>query len=267
MSDSAPTWLITARVLTGTHEVSGAGDNPTILSWGSAIARKFPEMASYTREYTHDSIAWCGYFLGYCFAVNGIRPPFGPADTDRFMWAAAWANWGTRVSQPQLGDVLVLNHHVTLYNGRDGDYYLGLGGNQSDSVNVQRYHPTNVLTIRRPPAPERLPDAPTIPEKPKMPTPDYSATLATLAESVLALAKQVEEIKQAKPPSAFSQVVTNSPFLGIAGLVLQVLLTVNDVMGPVGAGGTATANTTTAGLLGVIAAGILNWFKPKEPAK
>lgn len=82
MTDTAPPWLATMREITGTKAL---GDNPVILSWPNKIGELFPEMASYCREYTHDSIAWCGLTVGYCMALNGIRPVFGATDTDRFL--------------------------------------------------------------------------------------------------------------------------------------------------------------------------------------
>ena len=57
-----------------------------------------------------------------------------------FFWAEAWKQFGTQVGQPQLGHVLVFKHHVTLYEGEDGDfYYLCRGGNQSDRVRLSHF--------------------------------------------------------------------------------------------------------------------------------
>src|SRR4029077_4762006 len=91
----APPWPKTASVLKGTLETPGPGDNPVIMEWADVIARTFPEMAAYTHEFTHDSIPWGGPTIAYCMAANGIRPPFGGTDTERFLWANAWSKWGT----------------------------------------------------------------------------------------------------------------------------------------------------------------------------
>ncbi len=140
------------RAITGTLEVEGSADNPVILAWRDEIARRFPDTASYCAEYTHDSIPWCGLTVAYCMAHNGIRPVFGPDDTDKFLWAQAWKQFGTKVDRPQLGDVLVFARHVTLYDGEDGDSYLCRGGNQSDSVNVTHFRKSGCEAILRPPA-------------------------------------------------------------------------------------------------------------------
>jgi uncharacterized protein (TIGR02594 family) len=153
MTDKVPSWLKTMRDITGTLEAPGSADNPVILAWRDEIASRFPDMASYCAEYTHDSIAWCGLTVAYCMAHNGIRPIFGPADTDKFLFAQAWTQFGAAVDDPQLGDVLVFAHHVTLYDGEDGNFYLGRGGNQSDGVRVSHYAKVDCEAARRPPLP------------------------------------------------------------------------------------------------------------------
>ncbi len=142
MTDAAPPWLITARILTGTDEAPGSLDNPTIMGWKNVIARQFPEMASYVQGYEHDSIPWCGYFAAYCLASNGVRPPFGASDTQRFLWAASYSGWGTKLDTPRLGCVCVFTRngggHVGFYESDVGDYIFVTGGNQSDTVSTTR---------------------------------------------------------------------------------------------------------------------------------
>jgi uncharacterized protein (TIGR02594 family) len=154
--DGVPPWLLTMQGITGTHEVSGSGDNPVILSWATAIGKKFPDMAAYCARYNHDSILWCGLTVAYCMAMAGIRPQFGPTDTDKFLWADSWRQFGTAVDTPQPGDVLVFQwsnggHHVTLYDHEtDGDQYACRGGNQANMVNVTMFPMSACTAIRRP---------------------------------------------------------------------------------------------------------------------
>lgn len=110
------------RDITGTLEAPGSADNPVILAWADEIAEKFPEMKLYCAQYQHDATPWCGLTVGYVMAHNGIKPIFGPSDTDKFLWARAWSQFGTRADTPQLGDVLVFPGHVSMYDGSDGDY-------------------------------------------------------------------------------------------------------------------------------------------------
>lgn len=142
-----PRQIEIARSLIGTHE----GDNPVITGFARKIGELYPEMKSYAASYTSDGIAWCGVFVAYCMAMSGIRPVFGPADTDKWMWAQSWKQFGTATASPQIGDVLVLARHVTMYAGARDGRYIGLGGNQSDSVKESLYSPDSVEAIRRPP--------------------------------------------------------------------------------------------------------------------
>jgi hypothetical protein len=150
---AVPDQLATMRAITGTVEASGSTDNPVILGWAAEIGRRFPDLASYCANYTHDAIAWCGLTVGYCMAMAGIRPVFGTGDTARFLYAEAWEQFGSPVmsGNVQPGDVLVFSHHVTLCDGEDGDFYLGRGGNQHDQVKVSRYAKSAAIAVRRPP--------------------------------------------------------------------------------------------------------------------
>lgn len=143
-----PRQIEIARSLIGTHE----GDNPVITGFARKIGELYPEMKSYAAGYTSDGIAWCGVFVAYCMAMSGIRPVFGPTDTDKWMWAQSWKQFGTATTSPQIGDVLVLARHVTMYAGTRDGRYIGLGGNQSDSVKESLYSPDSVDAIRRPSA-------------------------------------------------------------------------------------------------------------------
>jgi uncharacterized protein (TIGR02594 family) len=164
MPDSIPVWLATMREITGTLEEDGSADNPVILSWADEIARRFPEMRSYCAQYNHDSIPWCGLTVAYCMAHCGIRPVFGATDTDKFLWARAWSQFGTSVSHPQAGDVIVFQGHVSLFESEEGESYICRGGNQSDSVKLSHYLKSGVVSIRRPDATAvAQPDRPAVP--------------------------------------------------------------------------------------------------------
>lgn len=150
MADTVPPWLATMRLITGTEEYAGGADNPIILGWRNEIADRYPEMAEYCKNYTHDSVPWCGLTVAYVMAHNGIRPVFGPADTDKFLWAQAWKQFGSGVTAPQLGDVIVFQSHVTLFERQEGDRFICRGGNQSDSVKETSFPAASCEAIRRP---------------------------------------------------------------------------------------------------------------------
>lgn len=149
------------RSILGTDEYAGGADNPTIIGWREAIAQRFPEMATYCANYTHDSIPWCGLTVAYCMAACGIRPVFGDRDVTRFLWAAAWKDFGFNVPVDALqpGDVVVFDHHVALFDrwaDSSRTTMIVVGGNQSDSVTEGRYSRGALLAARRAPAAQAI---------------------------------------------------------------------------------------------------------------
>jgi uncharacterized protein (TIGR02594 family) len=153
MSDDTPQWLGIMRTITGMTETPGEADNPKILAMRDEIARIFPDMASYCAQYTGDEIPWCGLATAYCMALSGIRPPFGPTDTDKFLWAQSWASDPDyeEIGQPRPGCVVVLQRtgggHVTFYERTEGRNYVCRGGNQSDSINTQSFPISSVIKL------------------------------------------------------------------------------------------------------------------------
>lgn len=152
-ASATPEWLTVMRSMTGLTETPGDADNPKILAMRDTIALAYPEMATYCAEYTHDSIAWCGLAAAYAMTMAGIRPVYGPTDTDRFLWAQAWdgSDFGTELDSPVLGCVVVLSRdgggHVTFYESTSGSNYMCRGGNQSDSVNLSAQSISKVIAL------------------------------------------------------------------------------------------------------------------------
>jgi len=79
---------------------------------------------------------WSGLFMAFIFAQIGVEPPAN------FLAPKAWANFGTALSEPAMGCIVVLGPetrdtpHVGIYLGEDASYYFLLGGNQNDTVCV-----------------------------------------------------------------------------------------------------------------------------------
>src|SRR3954462_9898058 len=90
--EDGPKMLIEALKLFGTLEGPGAKDNPTILAWASEIGL--------AKTYSHDSIPWCGLFIGVVARRAGKDIPDSP------LWALSWADFGKPAGAPMLGDVL-----------------------------------------------------------------------------------------------------------------------------------------------------------------
>jgi uncharacterized protein (TIGR02594 family) len=161
-----PGWLLEARAMTGTAEASGSANNPRILAMADTIAAAYPDMAAYCATYTADSTAWCGLFAGYCVTTAGIRPPWGPTDTDRFLWAQSFddPSFATIIEQPRLGCIVVMTRdgggHVSFYESDAGSNIKCRGGNQSDTVNVASYAKSTVIAYVWPKAAGAPPPAP-----------------------------------------------------------------------------------------------------------
>lgn len=94
---------------------------------------------------------WCAVALSAWLRWAGCEPV---AHT----MARAFLTYGTRVDQPQVGDLVVLwrdsleseKGHVGLFVGFSGDAVQVLGGNQSDAVTVAPYPRDRILGFRRP---------------------------------------------------------------------------------------------------------------------
>jgi uncharacterized protein (TIGR02594 family) len=165
-----PKWLLVMRAITGLTETPGSADNPKILAMRDYIARTFPKQADYCAEYHHDDTPWCGLCADFCMAVCGISGPFGPTDTDRWMWALAWdteSEWGQHLSRPVEGCVVIMERegggHVTFFEYEKNGRYYCRGGNQSDMVNLSDYDPDTVVALVWPRAAGEAPGPDDIP--------------------------------------------------------------------------------------------------------
>lgn len=104
-------------------------------------------------------LPWCGDFVQTCIAVTlpGEPVPGNP------YWARNWANFGVEIA-PTFGAVIVFARgnagHVAFLVGEtlDGDNWIILGGNQSNSISVTAKSKKDTLATRWP----RFADKPTI---------------------------------------------------------------------------------------------------------
>lgn len=96
--------------------------------------------------------AWCAAFVDAVLHSTGRGGGTGKLD------ARSYLNWGKPVSQPQVGDIVVLSRgdpngwqgHVGFYAGMTADGKVRLlGGNQSNSVSIADYDASKVLGYRR----------------------------------------------------------------------------------------------------------------------
>lgn len=152
-TELVPPWLEVMRAITGLSEHEN-GSNPRIEGMAAYIGRKFPPQADYAAQYTDDDIAWCGVTVDFCLAActpEGISGPFGPTDTDRWMWAQSFASdpGFEHQGSPVPGTIVVMSRegggHVTMFEEWDDGELLCRGGNQSNEVNTSSYDPGTVI--------------------------------------------------------------------------------------------------------------------------
>jgi uncharacterized protein (TIGR02594 family) len=139
--EPGPKMILEALKLFGTVEAAGSKDNPKILAWAAEIGL--------AKTYSHDSIPWCGLFIGL------VAKRAGKEVVDSPLWALSWADFGKPAAGgAMLGDVLTFKRdgggHVALYVGEDASAYHCLGGNQSDQVCITRIAKSRFYRARRP---------------------------------------------------------------------------------------------------------------------
>ena len=136
----SPPWLSTAENEIGIKESPGAADHPRILEYHSATSLGARD----------DAVHWCSSFVNWCMKQNNVSRTNSAA-------ARSWQNWGTRLSAPRKGCVVVLKRgnnpahgHVGFYVGDGAGSIRILGGNQSDQVKVSQFPKTMLLGYRWP---------------------------------------------------------------------------------------------------------------------
>ncbi|KUG06872.1 TIGR02594 family protein [Solirubrum puertoriconensis] len=137
-SEGAPKILVEALKLFGVAEKAGPQHNPIILGWLKELGFTW---------INDDETPWCGTFMGIVAKRAGK-----PVHIDAAR-AKSWLKWGTGVTTPMLGDVLVFDRqgggHVGLYVGEDATHYHVLGGNQANCVCIVRILKTRLTQARR----------------------------------------------------------------------------------------------------------------------
>ena len=132
-----------ANSYVGTDEIKGSTHNPVILEYFDAVGH------GWVRD---DETPWCAAFVGAVLHEAGYKGTGSLA-------ARSYLNWGKKVNRPKYGDLVVFwrgkkdgwQGHVGFVVREDKNYVWCLGGNQSNSVNVQKYSKSRVLGYRTPP--------------------------------------------------------------------------------------------------------------------
>jgi uncharacterized protein (TIGR02594 family) len=133
----------------GIEEVGGTIDNPLIMSM-LKLDNSWPE---------NDEVPWCSAFVNWiCWHARLPR--------SKDLRARSWLRLGKgmTLAEAKHGDIVIIKRgkgeqpgpevydapgHVGFYAGIFGDFIEILGGNQSDTVKISRYHKSRLLGVRR----------------------------------------------------------------------------------------------------------------------
>lgn len=121
-------------------EYAGFQANPRIIEYHAHTSLKA----------TSDEVPWCSSFICAAFEESNIP-------STRSAAAKSWLNWGSSISKPKEGCVVVLKRgtnpnqgHVALYVGETDTTIRCLGGNQKNAICILDYKKEDVLDYRWP---------------------------------------------------------------------------------------------------------------------
>jgi uncharacterized protein (TIGR02594 family) len=129
----------------GVAEIVGKGSNDRIMRWRDQLNAAGHKISGFS----DDDIPWCGLFVAYVCMAAGKDVVKDP------LWAKNWAKYGTKVTEPCLGDILVYQRpggggHVEFYIAETDDLYIGIGGNKTNRVKISPIEKSRCIAIRRP---------------------------------------------------------------------------------------------------------------------
>lgn len=128
------TWMDIAKQEIGQKEISGAQNNPRIISYHATTAL----------QATNDETAWCSSFVNWCLKQVNITGTNSAV-------AASWTNWGQSAhalggavtvihnSQAANSSLTTSGNHVGFLVQETETHYLLLGGNQSNQVKISSF--------------------------------------------------------------------------------------------------------------------------------
>jgi len=136
---SQPVWLAIARTDIGLREIPGKATAPKIAMWLKQLGAWWAD----------DATPWCGVAVAAWMRDAGVPLP------KHWYRARAWLEWGTALTKPVRGCVVVFERsgggHVGLVDGQDQmRRLLVIGGNQGDAVSVAAFDTARVLGYRWP---------------------------------------------------------------------------------------------------------------------
>lgn len=132
----------------GIKEIPGSASNPIILDMAKGLGLG--------KIYTNDDTEWCALFINHLLRICGKPPVNLKGDIYNLLRARWLANWGegVRRGDERLGDIVVLSrnlggHVFILLAITKAGNFVGIGGNQSNSVTIAEFSKDRVIAVRR----------------------------------------------------------------------------------------------------------------------
>ena len=156
MTDTTQTPFDIAYSYLGEKEISGHGSNTLITKWLKDAGASTTDLAK------GDEALWCGAFVHACCSQAGVDLSLVQGLVP--VRARSWLKVGTPVALTNAipgHDIAVFNRggpqdpdalgkgHVGFFVAYDNDRVSILGGNQSNSVSIDRYPCQDLFGIRR----------------------------------------------------------------------------------------------------------------------
>lgn len=136
-----PLYITQAKALLGEKEIAGKLDNPRIIELYADAGHD---------EIQHDEVPWCAAFVGACLARANL-PNTGT------LLALDYKKYGEGLDGPELYCIGVKTRGNSTWEGHvgfvvafDADTITLLGGNQHDSVCIQKFPRAEFVAFRKP---------------------------------------------------------------------------------------------------------------------
>lgn len=144
-----PKLVVAALQYLGIKEYPGSANNPVIMEMANGLGVK--------NIFTSDSDqAWCAVFINHLLRICGKPPVDLKGDKYNLLRARWLANWGYPVirGEEKLGDIVVLKrdkggHVFILIAKTKKGNFVGIGGNQGNSVTIAEFSKDRVIAVRR----------------------------------------------------------------------------------------------------------------------
>ena len=133
--------VLAALLMYGESPIAGPQANKQVLAFLAATS--YPKGSS-------DEVPWCSAFLVWIFQQCGLK-------TSATAAALSWMQFGSQVTEPVIGDVVVLawpvgapvHYHVGLFIREVANGIYILAGNQDNTVDIALWKKADVLGYRR----------------------------------------------------------------------------------------------------------------------